>query len=166
MLKQSFMGNYMYSVPTPMFDHVDANTCQSIKDALKSGIHPAMFLPNFGVGYNMSQESSLREYFKTCSMEEKSKYCDLVCRAVGSDPDFAEFFTCPSTDDYTFIAKKMDSNLTTVANCAFMALNAPTESVRQQYKSLFESFGSESGSKPDQTVWEELKFNEGCIKKD
>ena len=159
------MGNYMYSVPTPMFDHVDANTCQSIKDALKSGIHPAMFLPNFGVGYNMSQEPALREHFKTCSMEEKSKYCDLVCRAVGSDPDFAEFFTCSSTD--TFIAKKtMDPNPTTVANCAFMALNAPTESVRQQYKSLLESLDLNQDQKPDQTVCEELKFYEGCIKKD
>ena len=109
-----------------------------IKKLLLAGKHPAPYLRNSGMSYEIGLEGVIMYDLHKKTVEEQACYADLVTQACGNDPQFELNFSCPSEKSFE-IELKMGLDPTQIGNMAFMCLNGPIEN-RPLFRKLLLKF--------------------------
>ena len=106
-----------------------------IRSCLQKGLHPAPFLPNFGITYDLDQAPGLIRSLVKKPVVSAAHYADLVCKTVGSDPQFADLLVRSHVFTWNFDTL----SLTTVGNLAWMAVYG-LEEHRDRYASRYKMY--------------------------
>jgi len=92
-------------------------------------LHPAQFLPNGGLNHSMDELIRMDHVIHTLPLEQQSNYADQWCQKMAKDEEFAlsQLVGLDEEKNYSLW------NSTSVGNCAYMVLHAPTDDLRQKY---------------------------------
>lgn len=128
------MGNTAIC-PPPLFSDatIEQAWIDTVKEKLANHEHPAPYLPNFGVGFDMKNEAALKFHIKSMPIDQMAEYCDLVCRVATKDPDYIKFMETSDPPSTETVMDAFRQNVSSLCNCAYMALYAPDESTRNKY---------------------------------
>lgn len=92
--------------------------------------HPAQLLPHSGLAVSLDQLQELQATIHTLPLETQAQYADKWCQQMSVNEQFATTGAAGMDEESTFPGW----NTTSVGNCAYMALHAPTKNLRALYK--------------------------------
>ena len=100
-----------------------------------SPIHPASTLPNYGLSIPVNKLVEARAYVHQLPLEQQALFADGVCKQRAKDPDF-----CTNQMPQQGEEKFHVWNTTSVGNCAYLAINGPTQEIRDGYRESVERY--------------------------
>jgi hypothetical protein len=99
------------------------------------GQHPASNLPNYGLSFTLQDLVKMEKNIHELPLEQQALFADQVCKTRARFLGFAQE-QAPVLGYESFHIW----NTTSVGNCAYMALHAPTPELREKYRSAVERY--------------------------